>query len=53
MEPYLNKWGLYVSSVSKQYVSQNKTFPLLDRDVWNFNPVTHTGGNASTVAPVF
>ncbi|MDR2272082.1 MAG: M60 family metallopeptidase [Sphingobacterium sp.] len=53
MEPYLNQWGLYISTVSKQYISQTKAFPLLDRDVWNFNPVTHTGGNASTVAPVF
>lgn len=45
MEPYLNKWGLYVSAVSKRYVSEEKGFPLLDRRVWNFNPVTRTGGD--------
>ncbi|NGM62155.1 hypothetical protein G5B30_09535 [Sphingobacterium sp. SGG-5] len=45
MEPYLNQWGLYVSAVSKRYVSETKGFPLLDRQVWNFNPVTRTGGD--------
>lgn len=45
MEPYLNQWGLFVSSVSKRYVSQTKGFPILNRDVWNFNPVTKSGGN--------
>ncbi|WP_336834188.1 M60 family metallopeptidase [Sphingobacterium siyangense] len=45
MEPYLNKWGLYISAVSKRYVTEEKKFPLLDRAVWNFNPVTKTGGD--------
>ncbi|WP_312790104.1 M60 family metallopeptidase [Sphingobacterium sp.] len=52
MEPYLNKWGLYVSEVSKRYVSEEKEFPLLDRAVWLFNPVTKTGGDEMAYEPL-
>ena len=46
MELYLNKgWGLYPSTVSKKYVSETLGLPALEYDVWNFNPVTKTGGN--------
>lgn len=51
METYLNQWGLFVSTVSKRYISETKGFPLLDRDVWNFNPVTRTGGNTLLLDP--
>lgn len=45
MEPYLNQWGLYISAVSKRYVSEEMGLPLLDKAVWLFNPVTKTGGD--------
>lgn len=44
MEPYLNHWGLFPSSVSKKYINEEKAYPILTRDVWNFNPVDGTGG---------
>lgn len=52
MEPYVNKWGLFISTVSKRYVSQTKGYPILELDAWNFNPVTRQGGNTSIVPPV-
>lgn len=45
MEPYLNHWGLYPSNISKKYISEEKEYPILTRDTWNFNPVDGTGGN--------
>lgn len=46
MEPYLNiGWGLYPSTVSKRYVSETLRLPILEREVWKFNPVTKTGGD--------
>lgn len=46
MEPYLKTgWGIYPSTVSKKYIAEEKGLPLLDRKVWNYNPVTKTGGN--------
>lgn len=52
MEPYLNQWGLYVSAVSKRFVSEERGFPLLNRAVWEFNPVTKTGGDGPIVSDV-
>lgn len=52
MEPYLNQWGLYISAVSKRYVAEEKGFPLLEKRVWNFNPVTHTGGDEMAYEPL-
>jgi hypothetical protein len=52
MEPYVNQWGLFVSNVSKRYVSETLGLPLLDRDVWNFNPVTKTGGDNYAIEPI-
>ena len=57
MLPYLNRgWGLYPSTVSQNFIKTKAKYkgngatdgtglPMLDRDVWNFDPVTKTGGN--------
>lgn len=46
-KPYFDAWGIPVSSVS--YNKMTALYPPLDVDVWNFDPVTHTGGNKSII----
>ena len=45
MLPFVEAWGWSISNVSKEYVQNNLGYPMLDRKVWLFNPVTRTGGD--------
>lgn len=45
MEPYCRLgWGIYASNVAKRYIREELGLPLLEQAVWDFNPVTKTGG---------
>ncbi|KGE15668.1 M60 family metallopeptidase [Sphingobacterium deserti] len=46
MEPYLTiGWGVFPSTISKRQVSETLRLPLLNKNVWKFDPLTRTGGD--------
>jgi len=63
MAAYLSRgWGLYPSAISRDFVrtkakpkgngaADGSGLPPLDKESWNFNPVTKTGGDA-TIQPL-
>lgn len=40
--PFFEAWGIQVSSVSSSKIA--KKFPLLDKKIWTYNPMTKLGG---------
>jgi hypothetical protein len=42
LRPFFESWGIALSSQST--IRIGKMFPLLDKKIWTYNPVTKTGG---------
>jgi hypothetical protein len=46
MYRFMREWGLAISATSRKKIADG-SYPLLNKDVWNYDPYNHTGGTNS------